>query len=150
MHSGLLLPPCDLLRGPRTPPIYKCPDNNGGVLYIDYPCEGGQRLEIQPGAADPAAVERLASLRAALDRSAARRKAEEDLQTLRTKELDRVRREAEDAQRAAENLARQDYVYPSGWGSYSLAPPWPPRHRIAKPMKSLRFVRSHSLHLPRR
>jgi hypothetical protein len=56
-----------------TTPIYKCLDKNLGVLYTDDPCKEGERLNIRPGDADPAAVARLERQRDALDQSASQR-----------------------------------------------------------------------------
>lgn len=58
-------------------PIYRCLDQNLGVLYTDVPCKEGDRMDIRAGDADPAAVARLDRERDALDRSAAERIADE-------------------------------------------------------------------------
>jgi hypothetical protein len=52
--------------------VYKCFDRNLGVLFTDEPC-GGERMQIQAGQADPAAVEALARERDAVSRSAEQR-----------------------------------------------------------------------------
>ena len=79
------------------PPIYKCVQANGAVLYADFPCNGGAALDIHPGVADPAATERLQRAQAELDRAAARRRTDE----------------AAAAQRAAEQ-SRYDAAVPRG------------------------------------
>jgi hypothetical protein len=40
-------------------PIYKCVDASARVTYQSEPCRGGQRLDVDAGVADPAAVARL-------------------------------------------------------------------------------------------
>lgn len=54
-------------------PIYKCGNGAQGVVYTDTPCKGGERLDVNAGAADPAALDRLKEVRKALDQSADRR-----------------------------------------------------------------------------
>src|ERR1700693_3984529 len=61
-------------------PIYKCKDAHGGLLYTDTPCNGGERLNLRPGAGDPAAILRLERAQATLDELAARRRADEALE----------------------------------------------------------------------
>lgn len=60
-----------------TTPIYKCLDENLGLLYTDEPCKDGELLTVRAGDADPAAVARLERARDALDRGAAQRIADE-------------------------------------------------------------------------
>lgn len=48
-------------------PIYRCAGANGVPLYTDLPCKGGTTLDIRLGDPDPAAIERLARLRAQFD-----------------------------------------------------------------------------------
>ena len=57
-------------------PIYKCRDTQGGLLYTDTPCKGGEQLKLKPGVADPAAILRLERAQAALDELAAKRRAD--------------------------------------------------------------------------
>ena len=84
--------------------IYKCKDVHGGLLYTDTPCQGGERLNLKPGVADPAAIQRLERAQAALDELAAKRRADEALEELK-KEAERVLREQAAAQRSAEAVA---------------------------------------------
>lgn len=51
--------------------IYRCAGATGVPLYTDVPCKGGTILDIRPGDPDPAAIERLARLRAQFDARAA-------------------------------------------------------------------------------
>ncbi len=45
--------------GPATTDVYRCTTADGGVVYLDQPCRGGVKLDIAPGVADPAAIEKL-------------------------------------------------------------------------------------------
>ena len=100
-------------------PIYKCAQENGAVLYADFPCKGGAVVDVHPGLPDPAAAERLERARAELDRSAARRKANEEFAALRREEMARLRFEAEAAQSAADPMITYpDAIYGPVYGSY--------------------------------
>jgi hypothetical protein len=85
-------------------PIYKCKDANGGLLYTDIPCKGGERLNLKPGVADPAALLRLERAQAALEELAAKRRVDEALEELK-EEAERLLREQAAAQRRAEAAA---------------------------------------------
>ena len=80
--------------------IYKCKDVHGGMLYTDTPCKGGERLNLKPGVADPAAILRLERAEAVLDELAAKRRADEALEKLK-EEVESLREEVA-AQRRAE------------------------------------------------
>jgi hypothetical protein len=113
-------------------PIYKCAQANGAVLYADYPCIGGEVLDIHPGAADPAASDRLARAQAELDRGAARRKANEALAAARREEAERMRLEAEFARGPGD--AAMANAYPDA----TYGPVWvysgpPSHHRTGRP-----------------
>jgi Domain of unknown function (DUF4124) len=84
--------------------IYEYIDAHGGLLYTDAPCQGGERLNLKPGVADPAAVLRLERAQAALDELAAKRRADEALEESK-KEAERLLREQAAAQRRAEAAA---------------------------------------------
>ena len=58
-------------------PIYKCLDNKLSLVYTDVPCKDGEQLDIRPGDADSAAVERLERQVDALDQSTYQRATEE-------------------------------------------------------------------------
>jgi hypothetical protein len=47
--------------------IYRCDDGRGGTLYADTPCTGATKVDIAPGRADPAAIERLRREQRAFD-----------------------------------------------------------------------------------
>ncbi len=85
-------------------PIYKCKDAHGGLLYTDTPCKGGERLNLKPGVADPAALLRLERAQAALEELAAKRRVDEALEELK-EEAGRLLREQAAAQRRAEDAA---------------------------------------------
>jgi hypothetical protein len=84
--------------------IYKCKGVHGGLLYTDTPCEGGERLNLKPDVADPAAIQRLARAQVTLDELAAKRRADEALEESK-KEAERLLREQAAAQRRAEAAA---------------------------------------------
>lgn len=58
-------------------PIYKCLDRNLGIVYTDLPCKDGEKLDLRPGSADPAAVARLERDREELNMAAQQRLADE-------------------------------------------------------------------------
>jgi hypothetical protein len=58
-------------------PIYKCLDRNLGLLYTDMPCKDGERLDLRPGDADPAAVAVLERERDALEQEGMQRVADQ-------------------------------------------------------------------------
>jgi hypothetical protein len=102
-------------------PIYKCIQAAGGVLYTDSLCRGGELLDIQSSAPDPAAIKRLERAQAALDTSAARRTADAEIEAARREELERLLREEEAARRAA--AAAFTYAnssYAPWWGWFPL------------------------------
>jgi hypothetical protein len=94
--------------------IYKCIDAHGGLLYTDAPCKGGERLNLKPGVADPAAVLRLERAQAALDELAAKRRADQVLEELKKeaerKEEERLLREQAAARDLVELLANLVYA----------------------------------------
>ena len=53
--------------------IYKCFDSHLSLVYTDSPCKEGERMDINPGEADPVAVSKLEHARDMLDRAAAER-----------------------------------------------------------------------------
>ena len=57
--------------------IYKCFDSRLSLVYTDLPCKEGERMDIDPGEADPVAVSRLEHARDMLDRAAAERLSDE-------------------------------------------------------------------------
>jgi len=85
-------------------PIYKCKDAHGGSLYTDTACEGGERLNLEPGVTDPAAILRLERAQAMLDELAAKRRADEALEEFE-EEVERLLLEQAAAQRRAETAA---------------------------------------------
>ena len=113
-------------------PVYRCMQD-GVALYTDTPCKDAALVEIHPGVADPAARVRLERAQAALDRSAVRRKANEELESARRDEIASLRREAEALRGPIEApVAYPDAGYVPAWGYYSPARP----HR-ARPPKRL-------------
>ena len=109
--------------------VYRCDDGKGGVLYADTPCKGGATVDLAPGKADPAAIERLRREQRAFDeRQAARElRAQQEAQAQREYRL--AQREWQlDASAAllAERLAAERNYY---WGGYW---PWYPAPPVAK------------------
>jgi hypothetical protein len=91
--------------------IYKCTEAGGQVLYSDVPCKGGSVVDVRPGDADPAAIARLERDRAEFDRNMVARRAADDAAALQRAALDARLREAEAAQRVAEETASAAVPY---------------------------------------
>jgi hypothetical protein len=91
--------------------VYRCTQAGGSVLYADYPCKGGAIVDIQPGVANPGAVQHLERAGAAFDRAAAIRKASEENAAIRREELNQRRLETAAAQRAAEGASNPVEMY---------------------------------------
>ena len=119
-----------------TAPIYKCLDRNLAPVYTDLACKNGERLDIRPGDADPAAVALLERERDELDRSASKRAAEQR----------RTMVDGEDASwsgyQPQEGTAAPDdgSAYASGYELMSFPRHHPMRHREPKLQRPLRFA----------
>jgi len=114
--------------------VYRCDDGTGGVLYSDAPCRGGARVDLVPGAADPAAIERLKREQRAFDERQAARELRAQQEALAEREQRLAQREWQlDASTAllAERLtAGQGYYWGGYWPWYPSPPavaPRPPR-----------------------
>ena len=70
--------------------VYRCAQPDGTPLYSDYPCQGGAVVDIHPGAADPAARERLSRAQAELDRAAVERRAREQFEAAQREQQERA------------------------------------------------------------
>jgi Domain of unknown function (DUF4124) len=57
--------------------VFRCVDPGGRVLYTDVPCRNAAVVELHPGAADPAAAQRLRQAQAMLDAGMDKRRAED-------------------------------------------------------------------------
>lgn len=57
--------------------VYKCFDSHLSLVYTDSPCKQGERIDIETGEVDLAAVSRLERARDMLDRAAAERLSDE-------------------------------------------------------------------------
>ena len=95
-------------------PIYKCKDAHGGLLYTDTPCNDGERLNLSPGVADPAAILRLERAQVVLNELVAKRRADEALEESK-KEAQRLLLERAAAQGRAEAAA---LVETAGWNPW--------------------------------
>jgi hypothetical protein len=130
-------------------PIYKCGDASTGVVYTDAPCEGGERLDIQAGVADPAAVERLQGARDALDRSADRRRAIQDRDAARQADANWMMQDAfQTPQPSEEAYPYYDDGYGGGW--YVPAARRRPVHTRPLPEVRPRFAPKPPYLMPRR
>jgi len=107
--------------------VYRCVEATGRVLYADYPCKGGARVDIRPGAPAPDASQQLARARDELDRSAARRAAADEAAALQREALYLRQREL-DATRNTDIAAYSpDLSYLPAYGFY------PPYARVDRP-----------------
>jgi hypothetical protein len=108
--------------GPPVPPVYKCRQPDGTVLYQDYACKGAVVVDIKPDSADPAAIERLRREEAAFDRSAAQRRAVDT--GVQRAQIERAR-ELEAQQRYEDQQARQEEAAASYPGYFFITPQRP-------------------------
>jgi len=109
-------------------PVYRCDDGTGGVLYADTPCKGGAKVDLLPGKADPAAIERLRREQRAFDERQATRELEARQAALAQREYRLAQREwqySAGAAMLAERLAAEQNYY---WGGYW---PWYPAPPVA-------------------
>jgi len=125
--------------------VYRCDDGKGGTLYADTPCRGGTKVDILPGKADPAAIERLRREQRAFDERQAAREARAREEALAQRESRLAQREWQldvDAARLAERLAAEPVYTWGGWwpwypgppvGSPTPKPPRPPRPDASPP-----------------
>ena len=114
--------------------IYRCDDGRGGVLYSDSPCKQGVKVDLLPGKADPAAIERLERDRRAFDdRQAARdARAERDAANARAERDAERQRQIDAARAAAPPPPPENYYWSSGW------PGWYPPLAIYPPVRPVR------------
>lgn len=105
------------------PPIYKCRQANGTVLYQDYACKGGIVVDIKPDSADPAALERLHREQAAFDLDAAQRRAIGA--ATQRREIEHAR-QVEAAQRYEEEQAREEEAAAASYPGYFFIVPQRP------------------------
>jgi len=117
--------------------VYRCDDGKGGTLYADTPCTGGTKVDILPGKADPAAIERLRREQRAFDERQAAREARareealaerESRLALRERELD-----ADAAWRAGRLAAEPAYAWGGAWPWYPGLPAGGPPSRPPRP-----------------
>ena len=107
--------------------VYKCYADDGSVVYQDYACKGGSRVDIKADAVDPYAVARLQEAQSAFDRRAAEREASEAAASLRREELAVRARDFDAAQRYADAASDAADTY---WPAYGYFVPYvAPRER---------------------
>ncbi len=132
--------------------VFRCSQPDGSVLYTDMPCQGGGPIEIHPGKADPAATERLARARSALDAAAAQRKADLAREAAEREQYAQMRDAAgppQGSDAAGSYGSGYDYGYGFApiYGDITRPRPRPPRpHPSPHPEK--RVVPAHAKNLP--
>ena len=138
LRSAALALACAALGGhAAAQTIYRCDDGKGGVLYVDAPCKDGAKVDMLPGKADPAAIERLKRDQKAFDERQAVRDARVQADAQAAREARRLREH-----QASASEPEPVYGYPPwAWGGYSLGPPVPPvRPRPPRPEPIPSFV----------
>ena len=121
--------------------VYRCDNGKGSALYSDTPCRGGAKVDLLPGKADPAAIERLRREQRAFDERQAARELRAQQEAIAQHENRLAQREWQlDAAALADRYAPEP-VY--GWGGvwpwYPVtpvvppAPPRPPRPDVRPP-----------------
>jgi len=116
--------------------IFRCDDGRGGVLYSDAPCKQGVKVDLLPGKADPAAIERLEREQRAFDaRQAARdARADRDAAAARADRDAERQRQAEAARLAAQPPPPpENYYWSSGWPWWYAPLPVVPRPPVRPP-----------------
>ncbi len=129
--------------------IYKCFDSRLSLVYTDSPCKEGERMDIDPGEADPVAVSKLEHARDMLDRAAAERISDERRATALRDIAAMMRYRAEDDRGIA------DYPAPSeadfGYPLYpAFARPHRARHGTPKHAQLHGFAPNPPFFVPRR
>ena len=114
--------------------IYRCDDGTGGVLYADHPCRNATKVDVAPGKADPAAIERLEREQRAYEgRQAAREaRAAAEAQVLREQRLAQRERQL-DFEARIPAPAVDTYAWGGLWPWYPAAPVVPPRPPRPRP-----------------
>lgn len=132
-----------------TAPIYKCLGNNLGMIYTDQPCKDGERLDVDAGEADPAAVARLQSARDQLDRSAAERRAATQRDLVAWARRQREEDRAADASEYTAALSPYDYSLPWYSGLVPMHARHPSRPHRPRPAAPRRFAPTPPYLVPR-
>jgi hypothetical protein len=128
-----------------TTPIYKCLDRNLAVVYTDLHCKDGERLDIRPGDADPAAVGRLERERDELDQSAFQRAAEQRRTMVGGEDTSLSGYQPEEEAATPDDGS----AYASGYGLMSFPRHHPMRHRKPKLQHPLSFAPRPPYAVPR-
>jgi len=115
--------------------VYRCDDGKGGTLYADAPCKGGAKVDLLPGNADPAAIERLRREQRAFDERQAAREARAEREARALREQRWAERSWPIEFGAPVERPLPDWYYWGGvWPWYSVAPEPPPmRPRPPRP-----------------
>jgi hypothetical protein len=128
-----------------TTPIYKCLDRNLALVYTDLPCKDGERLDIRPGDADPAAVALLKREREELDQSISQRVAEQRRTMLDGGDASLPGYQPEEGAATPDDGS----AYASGYGLMSFPRHHPTHHRKPKLQHPLRFAPRPPYAVPR-
>jgi len=129
-----------------TTTVYKCFDRHLGLVYTDTPCKDGERLDIDPGEANPVAVAKLEHARDMLDRSAAERIADERHAALQRGLAATVRPEED---RGESEYASSPGYYDGGYLAYPTLRPRSTRPRMAHHAVAHRFAPNPPYRVPR-
>lgn len=121
--------------------VYRCDDRKGSTLYSDTPCNGGAKVDLLPGKADPAAIERVRREQRAFDERQAARELRAQQDALGQRENRLAQREWQlDAAALADRYAPEPmYGWGGVWAWYPVAPvvprapPRPPRPDVRTP-----------------
>jgi hypothetical protein len=108
--------------------VYRCDDGRGGVLYSDIRCKDGTNVDLLPGKADPAAIERLQHERRAFDERQAAREARAK------QEADALRADRR-AHREAPGEGLREYRPSADWYYWSGVWPWPVVPVVKPPLR---------------
>jgi hypothetical protein len=129
-----------------TTTVYKCFDRHLSLVYTDSPCKEGERIDIDPGEANPAAVAKLEHARDMLDRSAAERISDERRAALQRGLAATVRPEED---RGGSDYASSLGYYDGAYLAYPTLRPRSMRPRMAHHAVAHRFAPNPPYRVPR-
>jgi hypothetical protein len=132
-----------------TTTVYKCFDRHLGLVYTDSPCKDGERIDIDPGEANPTAVAKLEHARDMLDRSAAERIADERRAALQRGLAAATLRPVPEEDRGESEYAFQSGYYDGAYLAYPTFRPRSMRPRMARHAVAHRFAPNPPYRVPR-
>ena len=142
---GLATPPALA----TTTTIYKCFDRHLSLVYTDSPCKEGERMDIDAGDANPAAVAKLEHARDMLDRAAAERIADERHAALQRGLAAATMRPRSEDERGSSDYAAPLASYGLDYSVYPTVRPRSMRPRMARHADLRRFAPNPPYHVPR-